>query len=125
MMGIADAAPRAMADATAKALQATGIAPEDVAFVVPHQAGAGIVRLTAMTLDRIGVRGEVINGLTREIGNVSSSSVPYALKQNWWRLSDTIVCPTAGVGGPGQAQVSQGCIILQATKAHALAGRAA
>ena len=125
MMGIADAAPRAMADATAIALETARITPEEVAFVVPHQAGAGIVRLTAMTLDRIGVRGEVVNGLTREVGNVSSSSVPYALKQNWSRLGGTIVCPTAGVGGPGQAQVSQGCVILQATRTHALAGRAA
>ncbi len=125
MMGIADAAPRAMADATATALQATGISPEEVAFVVPHQAGAGIVRLTAMRLDRIGVRGEVVNGLTRDVGNVSSSSVPYALKQNWSRLGGTIVCPTAGVGGPGQAQVSQGCVILQATRTHAIAARAA
>ena len=124
MMGIADAAPRAMADATAMALQTAAIAPKDVAFVVPHQAG-GIVRLTAMTLDRIGVRGEVVNGLTRDVGNVSSSSVPYALKQNWSRLGGTIVCPTAGVGGPGQAQVSQGCVILQATRTHAIAARAA
>ncbi|MGA2259179.1 MAG: hypothetical protein ABSG53_31285, partial [Thermoguttaceae bacterium] len=89
------------------------------------QAGAGIVRLTAMMLDRIGVRGEVINGITRDVGNVSSSSVPYALKQNWSRLGGTIVCPTAGVGKPGQAQVSQGCVILQATRTHAVSCRAA
>ena len=125
MMGIADAAPRAMAAATASALQTAGIPPDAVAFAVPHQAGAGIVRLTAMTLERIGVCGEVINGVTRDVGNVSSSSVPYALKQNWSRLSGTIVCPTAGVGGPGLAQVSQGCVILKATQAHAQAGRAA
>jgi 3-oxoacyl-[acyl-carrier-protein] synthase III len=125
MMGIADAAPRAMADATAAALQSAGISPEEVAFVVPHQAGAGIVRLTAMRLERLGIRGEVVNGLTRDVGNVSSSSVPYALKQNWSRLSGTIVCPTAGVGGPGQAQVSQGCVILQATRTHAVPCRAA
>jgi 3-oxoacyl-[acyl-carrier-protein] synthase III len=113
MMGIAEAAPRAMADATAKALRTTGIPPEEVEFVIPHQAGVGIVRLAAMTLDRIGVRGEVINGVAREVGNVSSSSVPYALKQNWSRLKGTIVCPTAGVGRPGRAQVSQGCIVLK------------
>ena len=117
MMGIADAAPRAMADATTKALQTTGIPPEEVDFVIPHQAGAGIVKLTALTLDRIGVRGEVINGVTREVGNVSSSSIPYALKQNWNRLKGTIVCPTAGVGRPGRAQVSQGCIVLRSREA--------
>jgi 3-oxoacyl-[acyl-carrier-protein] synthase III len=123
MMGIADAAPRAMADATAEALRATGIRPQDVDFVVPHQAGTGIVKFTGMTLDQIGVRGELINGMTSTVGNVSSSSVPYALKQTWNRLHGTIVCPTAGVGRPGVSQVSQGCVILRATQHHELEAR--
>jgi hypothetical protein len=118
MMGIADAAPRAMADVTAKALRIARIRPEDVDFVVPHQAGSGIVRLTAMRLEQIGIRGEVINGLAKEIGNISSSSVPYSLRHTWERLDGTIVCPTAGVGNPGQATVSQGCVILRATELH-------
>ncbi len=71
-----------------------------------------------MKLEEIGVRGEVINGLTSDVGNVSSCSVPYALRKTWNRLQGTIVCPTAGVGHPGDAEVSQGCIILQATEAH-------
>jgi 3-oxoacyl-[acyl-carrier-protein] synthase-3 len=118
MMSIGDAAPRAMADATAKALRAAGIRPEDVDFVVPHQAGTGVVKLTAMKLEEIGVRGEVINGLAKEVANVSSSSVPYALKQTRGRLDGTIVCPTAGVGRPGYPTVSQGCVILRATEYH-------
>ena len=121
MMGIADAAPRAMADAASEALQAAGIHPKEVDFVVPHQAGAGIVRLAAMTLERAGICGEVINGMTRDVGNVSSSSVPYALKQTWSRLGGTIVCPTVGVGRPGRPEVSQGCVILKATRIHAIA----
>jgi hypothetical protein len=68
-----------------------------------------------MRLEAVGIRGEVISGWTKDIGNVSSSSVPYALKQVWQRLRGTILCPTAGVGKPGRATVSQGCIILQAT----------
>ena len=118
-LGIADAAPRAMASATAKALQRMRIRPEDVQFLVPHQAGTGIVRFTEMKLEEIGVRGEVINGLAREVGNVSSGSVPYALRKTWNRLQGTIVCPTSGVGRPGDAEVSQGCIILQATATRA------
>lgn len=114
MMGLGDAAPRAMANAAAKALQATGIRRDDVDFVVPHQAGTSVVRLAAMKLDEQGVRGEVVNGLTKEVGNISSSSVPYALQQNWSRLRGTIVCPTAAVGKPGQASLTQGCIILKA-----------
>jgi 3-oxoacyl-[acyl-carrier-protein] synthase III len=115
-MGIAEAAPRAMAGATAKALQAARIRPDEVQFLVPHQAGTGIVRFTEMKLQELGVRGEVINGLTRDVGNVSSCSVPYALRKTWNQLQGTIVCPTAGVGQPGAAQVSQGCVVLQAVE---------
>lgn len=117
-LGIADAAPRAMASATAKALREMRIRPEAVQFLVPHQAGTGIVRFTEMKLTEIGVRGEVINGLTSEVGNVSSCSVPYTLQKTWNRLQGTIVCPTAGVGHPGEAEVSQGCVILRATQSH-------
>jgi 3-oxoacyl-[acyl-carrier-protein] synthase-3 len=117
-MGIAEAAPRAMAEAAGKALRVARIRPDDVQFLVPHQAGTGIVRFTEMKLQEMGIRGEVINGLTREVGNVSSCSVPYALRRTWDRLQGTIVCPTAGVGQPGDARVSQGCVILQSTAAH-------
>jgi 3-oxoacyl-[acyl-carrier-protein] synthase III len=114
MMGLGDGAPRAMANAAAKALQATGIRPENVDYVVPHQAGTSVVCLTAMKLEELGIRGKIINGLTQNVGNISSSSVPYALQQNWRRLHGTIVCPTAAVGKPGSASLTQGCIILKA-----------
>ena len=116
MMGLGDGAPRAMAAAAAKALAAADIDPADVDFVVPHQAGTSVVALAAMKLEELGVRAEVINGLTREVGNISSSSVPYALTRNWGRLHGTIVCPTAAVGQPGSASLTQGCIILRATR---------
>ena len=117
-MGIADAAPRAMSSAVTKALEARGLRPADVRFVVPHQAGTSIVRLTTMKLEQQGIRAEVINDLTSQIGNVSSCSIPYALKQTWNRLEGTIACPTAAVGAPGKAEVSQGCILLQTTPIH-------
>jgi 3-oxoacyl-[acyl-carrier-protein] synthase III len=117
-LAIGDAAPRAMAAATVEAIRKTGIRPEHVRFLLPHQAGTGIVRLAAMKLEDDGVRGELINGLTSDVGNVSSCSVPYGLRKTWDRLQGTIVCPTAGVGNPGDAKVSRGCIILQATKTH-------
>ena len=79
-MAIAEIAPRAMAEAVARAVAARGIAPADVRFVVPHQAGSGIVRFTAMQLEAAGVGGEVINDLVRRTGNVSASSVPHALR---------------------------------------------
>ena len=117
-MGIADAAPRAMAAALAKSLRATRIDPAEIQFVVPHQAGSGIVRLAEMKFEELGIRGEVINGLTAQVGNVSSCSIPFALASVWSRLAGTIACPTAAVGNPGEANVSQGCILLRATAAH-------
>jgi hypothetical protein len=86
--------------------------------VVPHQAGAGIVRFTGMKLESCGVRGELINGLTQHVGNTSSCSIPFALKNTWQRLSGLIACPTAAVGSPGIAEVSQGCILLRSTPQH-------
>ncbi len=117
-LGIAEAAPRAMARSTAKALRETHIRPDEVQFLVPHQAGTGIVRFAEMKLEEIGIRGEVINGLTSEVGNVSSCSVPYALRKTWNQLDGLVVCPTAGVGNPGNAEVSHGCVILQAADEH-------
>lgn len=112
-MGIADVAPRAMADAAEQILIRNQLQAADIQFIVPHQAGAGIVRLTAMKLETAGFDATVINGLTKDIGNVSSCSVPHALKASWNQLSGNILCPVAAVGAPGKSQVSQGCILLR------------
>jgi 3-oxoacyl-[acyl-carrier-protein] synthase III len=117
-MAIADVAPRAMAGAVGKALEATGLSGGDVQYVVPHQAGQRIVEFTGMKLEALGVRGELINGMTRHIGNVSSGSIPYALKRHWSRLVGVVACPTAAVGSPGVAEVSQGCVLLKSTAVH-------
>jgi 3-oxoacyl-[acyl-carrier-protein] synthase III len=118
-MAIAELAPRAMAAATAAALAATKLAPADVDFVVPHQAGTGIVRFTGMQLDSLGIRGELVNGLVTRTGNVSACSVPHALRQTWPRLAGIVACPTAAVGSPGRPEVLQGCVLLRATPHHA------
>ena len=55
--------------AVGAALAARGLSGADLDFVVPHQAGSGIVRFTGMQLDGLGVRCEVVNGLVRDIGN--------------------------------------------------------
>ena len=117
-MGVADAAPRAMAAAIAKALATTQTSPGDIRFVVPHQAGTGIIRLAAMKIEVLGITGEIINGLTSAAGNVSSCSIPFALKEHWNRLGGTLACPTAAVGRPGVPEMSQGCVLLQATSLH-------
>lgn len=112
-MAIADAAPRAMAAAAAQIVHDNRLLPEDIDCIVPHQAGQGIVRLAGMKLEEAGFSGELINGLTKDVGNVSSGSVPYALKQLWDHLHGTIVCPVAAVGAPGKSEVSQGCVMLR------------
>lgn len=113
-LGIADVAPRAMSAAVLRTLEQHNLAKDQVSHVVPHQAGTGIVRLAGLKLEQAGVGGEVINGITGNVGNVSSSSIPYALKQTWGYLNGLIACPTAAVGSPGRAEVSSGCILLQA-----------
>jgi 3-oxoacyl-[acyl-carrier-protein] synthase III len=124
-MAIAEIAPRAMSAAVAKALADASLTGGDVNFVVPHQAGSGIVRFTGMKLDEYGVGGELINGLTRRTGNVSACSIPHALKQTWGRLTGLIACPTAAVGSPGRPEVLQGCILLRATPFHTRQANAA
>ena len=117
-MTIADLAPRAMSAAVVETLASAGLRGADVDFVVPHQAGAGIVRFTGMKLDEAGVGGELINGLTRRTGNVSACSIPHALKECWGRLRGIVACPTAAVGSPGRPEVLHGCILLRSTAAH-------
>jgi 3-oxoacyl-[acyl-carrier-protein] synthase-3 len=113
-MGVADHAPRAMAHATEAALAQCGMASEDVDLVVPHQAGEGIVRFTEMKLRQSGIESEVVNGLTSELGNVSSGSIPLALKHLWDRLEGNLVCPAAAVGPPGKPFMYQGCAVFNA-----------
>ena len=107
-----------MSAALHKSLVAAGIRPDTVRFVVPHQAGTTIVRLTAMKLEEIGIRAETANGLTAHVGNLSSSSIPYAIKQLWHRLEGTVACPTMAVGNPGVAKIARGCLLLEATSSH-------
>ncbi len=117
-MGIADAAPRAMATAAAEMLDHTGLAGGDVDYIIPHQAGTAIVRLAEMKLRDAGFTGEVINGMTSDVGNVSSGSIPYTLSKKWDELDGNIFCPVASVGPPGRPLVAQGCIALRATSGH-------
>jgi predicted naringenin-chalcone synthase len=124
-LGIADIAPRAMAAAVSEALQAVGVAPDQVQHVVPHQAGTGILRLASLKLQQLGIQAEVVNGITSEVGNVSSSSIPYALKQKWDTLDGLIACPTAAVGSPGKPEVSKGCILLETTASRGLLQKSA
>ena len=117
-MAIAEIAPRAMSAAVTDSLAASGLNGSGIDFVVPHQAGAGIVRFLGMQLESLGVRGELVNGLTRRTGNVSACSVPHALHATWGGLRGLVACPTAAVGAPGRAEALRGCILLRSTPHH-------
>jgi len=117
-MAIAEIAPRAMSAAVADALAVAGLGGADVDFVVPHQAGAGIVRFLGMQLETHGIGGELVNGLARRTGNVSACSVPHALHTNWSRLHGLVACPTAAVGAPGRPEALRGCVLLRTTPHH-------
>jgi 3-oxoacyl-[acyl-carrier-protein] synthase III len=121
-MGIADIAPRGMAASAARIMESNRLSPDDVHHVVPHQAGDGILRLAGMKLEDAGLKVDVVNGMAKDIGNVSSSSVPSAIRSLWHELKGNILCPVAAVGAPGKCEVSEGCILLRATpKQHSAA----
>ena len=117
-LGIADAAPRAMADTTAKALRAAQHSARRSAVSrapsggdghrASHGNETGGDRRPRRSDQWIDQRRRQRQFLLR----------PYALRKTWDRLEGTIVCPTAGVGHPGDAEVSHGCVILQATDSH-------
>lgn len=117
-MGIADIAPRAMAASAAEMVRDTGRRPEEIQHILPHQAGFAIVRLTEMKLRDEGFTGDVINGMTHDVGNVSSGSIPFTLSKMWDDLHGEVVCPIASVGPPGKNRVAQGCIALRSTALH-------
>ena len=117
-MGIADIAPRAMAASAAEMVRETGRRPEEIQHILPHQAGFAIVRLTEMKLRDEGFTGDVINGMTHDVGNVSSGSIPFTLSKMWDDLHGEVVCPIASVGPPGKNRVAQGCIALRSTALH-------
>jgi 3-oxoacyl-[acyl-carrier-protein] synthase-3 len=117
-MAVAEIAPRAMSECVAASLRDTGMTGAAVDYVVPHQAGTGIVRFTGMKLEELGVGGELINGLTRRTGNVSACSIPHALERSWERIGGLVACPAAAVGSPGRAEVLQGCVLLRGTAHH-------
>ena len=117
-MAIAEIAPRAMSAAVGRALAEMRLPASALDFVVPHQAGTGIVRFAGMQLESQGVRGELVNGLTQRTGNTSACSIPHALSETWQRLKGLVACPTAAVGAPGRPEVLQGCVLLRSTQHH-------
>ncbi|MBL7033888.1 MAG: ketoacyl-ACP synthase III [Candidatus Delongbacteria bacterium] len=71
-------AVRAMADATQQALDLAGLQPEEIDFLVPHQAN---IRIIQATVERFGFpQDRVIINIDR-FGNTSTASIPIALDE--------------------------------------------
>lgn len=71
-------AVRRMGEASHRVLEAAGVALEDVALVVPHQANQRILSAVARSL---GLPEERVYSNIRQYGNTGSASVPLALVQ--------------------------------------------
>jgi 3-oxoacyl-[acyl-carrier-protein] synthase-3 len=90
-------AVRVMADSGAAALAKVGLAPDDVALFVPHQAN---VRIIDACTARLGIdRGRVAVNVDR-YGNTSAASVPLALTEavEAGRLADGDIVLLGGIG---------------------------
>jgi 3-oxoacyl-[acyl-carrier-protein] synthase III len=69
-------AVRIMIDSATKTLEYAGVAAEDVALLVPHQAN---VRIIQAACDRLGIGIERAAVVLDRVGNTSSASIPLAL----------------------------------------------
>ncbi|PWR23722.1 beta-ketoacyl-ACP synthase III [Zavarzinia compransoris] len=69
-----------LADAVGEALEATGLAPADIDWIVPHQANLRIIEGTAK---KLGIDNSRVVITVDHHGNTSAASVPLALTEAW------------------------------------------
>lgn len=86
-----------MAEACSRLLDKAGVAADEVALMVPHQANARIIRAVA---ERLAFPADRVYVDLAEVGNTSAASVPIALDHAWreGRLSPGDVVLTAAFG---------------------------
>jgi 3-oxoacyl-[acyl-carrier-protein] synthase III len=92
-------AVRGMAEASVRLLEKSGLAPEDVSLLVPHQANARIIRAVA---DRLSFPEDRVFLDLETVGNTSAASVPVALDHAWregrLRQGDVVLTAAFGAG---------------------------
>ena len=69
-------AVRIMVDSAEKSLAHAGVAADDIALIVPHQAN---IRIIQAACDRLGIPVERASVVIERTGNTSSASIPLAL----------------------------------------------
>lgn len=93
------AATQMMGKVAEKALGESGLTPDDIDLLVPHQANARIIEATAK---RLGLPLEKVATNLSDYGNTTAASIPIALceaiEQGRVRPGDNIVLTTFGAG---------------------------
>lgn len=88
-----------LAETAEAALARAGVAPDQVDWVVPHQANLRIIRATAQ---RLGVPMERVVVTVQDHGNTSAASIPLALSvaaaEGRFKPGDLMVCEAIGGG---------------------------
>ncbi len=69
-----------MTDACRSLIEKSGVAAEDVRWLIPHQANARIMKTVA---DRLGFGTDRVISDVERIGNTSAASIPIALDEAW------------------------------------------
>jgi 3-oxoacyl-[acyl-carrier-protein] synthase-3 len=85
--------------ASKDALDATGLAPDDIDWICPHQAN---LRIIDFAVSRLGVKKEKVLINIDKVGNTSSASIPILLDQNLRggkvKPGDTVLMCALGAG---------------------------
>lgn len=111
--GVIYAATPAFLGAMEHAVVRSGKRYEDLAWCLGHQPGEKLAHRATGGLRERGYRGELPAGLTRETGNITCSSIPYALHCYWDRLQGIVACPAMGMHAPGSDRMAQGCLLFE------------
>ncbi len=91
-------AVRALSDVTKKALEKSGLTPEDIKLMVPHQANLRIIQAVA---DRLGASMDKVYCNVHRFGNTSAASIPIALDEaiREGKVHDSDIVVLNGCGG--------------------------
>lgn len=91
-------AVRALSDVTKKALEKSGLTPDDIHLMVPHQANLRIIQAVA---DRLGAGMDKVHCNVQRFGNTSAASIPIALDEavREGKVGDNNVIVLNGCGG--------------------------
>jgi 3-oxoacyl-[acyl-carrier-protein] synthase-3 len=93
------AAVKGMADVSAEMMEKHNLKPEDVAYLVPHQANMRIIQATA---DRMGVGLDKVMVNINKYGNTTSATIPSCISEYYYdgkiKKGDNLILTSFGAG---------------------------